>query len=579
MFGALLYLRLTSLRNLIVFRVGRLRKPKYLVGAVVAVLYLYFFLARRGTGNLNVVFLCVGASVLFLVRIAFAWISPADNVGLRFSEAEIAFLFPAPITRKMLIHFRLMSSQLAILFTSVVIVFFFRRFGNTGGSRVLHALGWWIILSAFDLHLNGTNLTLARLREKGRGFLLWRMAAVAVILLYAGAAALSAAAYLNAHPPVGTFSVASPDFQQGLAESSPLRWIILPFKIMFGPYFADGGREFAVALIPALAILALHYFWVSNTEARFEEGSIALAEKRAATRAAALRGEAPRLGGSKRKAQPGPFPLSSKGPPEIAFLWKNLLSMRSSFMNRRALIFTGWILLCMSFAVRPLLASQARSNGADFYGPIIAMFCSIVAGYTLFLGPQIARQDLRNDLPNMDLLKTYPMEGWRLALGELLAPTLVLTLILWVCIIVSAFAVDSRGSLPWLTPGVRTVVGLSLGTAAPVLCFLQLIIPNLLLILMPSWYQASRSRGGGIELMGQRMILGVGQLLIALIVAAPAAGAAALIVFSMHLWIGVAASIVLATGVVLTILCGEAAVGVWWLGGRFVNFDLSAESR
>ena len=35
----------------------------------------------------------------------------AQRAALGFSEAEIAFLFPAPITRRGLVHFRLLSVQ------------------------------------------------------------------------------------------------------------------------------------------------------------------------------------------------------------------------------------------------------------------------------------------------------------------------------------------------------------------------------------------------------------------------------------------------------------------------------------
>ena len=99
------------------------------------------------------------------------------------------------------------------------------------------------------------------------------------------------------------------------------------------------------------------------------------------------------------------------------------------------------------------------------------------------------------------------------------------------------------------------------------------------MVLLPGWYQASRSRGGGIELLGQRLILGVGQLLIALLVAAPAAGAAALIILSSAWVLGAGPAIALATAVVLAILAGEAAVGLWWLGDRFGKFDLSGDIR
>jgi hypothetical protein len=108
-------------------------------------------------------------------------------------------------------------------------------------------------------------------------------------------------------------------------------------------------------------------------------------------------------------------------------------------------------------------------------------------GYTLLPGPQIARQDLRSDLPNADLLKTFPIEGWRLALGELLAPTAILTSILWVTILVAAtIARRPRQEIEWLTPSVRATAALCLALAAPFLCLIQLIVPNTVMVLMPA---------------------------------------------------------------------------------------------
>jgi len=75
------------------------------------------------------------------------------------------------------------------------------------------------------------------------------------------------------------------------------------------------------------------------------------------------------------------------------------------------------------------------------------------------------------------------------------------------------------------------------------------------------------------------LIFGVAQLLIALLVAAPAAGAAALIIFSSQWLFGVGPAVAIACAVVLAILAGEAAVGLWWLGWRFEKLDLSTEIR
>jgi hypothetical protein len=263
----------------------------------------------------------------------------------------------------------------------------------------------------------------------------------------------------------------------------------------------------------------------------------------------------------------------------VAFLWKNLLSLRSALLGRRALVIVIVLLVWMASSLGPLLAGQARSGGADVYGPVIVGFCAMVAAYTILLGPQIARQDLRSDLSNADMLKTYPLEGWRLALGELLAPTALLTLILWFTIAAAAAAIDPVGKVEWLTRGVRLTAALGLGAAAPLLCLIQLLVPNSIMVLLPGWYQASRSRTAGIEMFGQRLIFGVVQLFFALLVILPSAGWAALVIFCSQHVLGAAPSIALGAAAVLFILATEAAVGVWWLGQRLERFDLSTESR
>ena len=109
------------------------------------------------------------------------------------------------------------------------------------------------------------------------------------------------------------------------------------------------------------------------------------------------------------------------------------------------------------------------------------------------------------------------------------------------------------------------------------------------MVLMPAWYQASRTRGGGIEMFGQRLMFGLLQLMFALLFMVPAAGAAAIILGAAFGWnqflsglglhISPSPAVVLATIAVVLILAAEAAVGLWFLGERFEKFDLSAESR
>src|SRR6266567_8490868 len=131
MVSALIYLQFHSVKNRTMMRVKRLKQPKYLFGAIVGGLYFYFYFYRwvflrsgdrsraalaASPGDLTL-YESIGALILFTI-ILLAWIIPHQRAALAFTEAEVAFLFPAPISRRGLIHFKLLRSQTAILFTT-----------------------------------------------------------------------------------------------------------------------------------------------------------------------------------------------------------------------------------------------------------------------------------------------------------------------------------------------------------------------------------------------------------------------------------------------------------------------------
>jgi len=43
--------------------------------------------------------------------------------------------------------------------------------------------------------------------------------------------------------------------------SGPMGWLILPGRLLVRPILAPGLAAFAIAIVPALAILALNYLW------------------------------------------------------------------------------------------------------------------------------------------------------------------------------------------------------------------------------------------------------------------------------------------------------------------------------
>ena len=196
MISALLYLQYHSINNRTVMRIKRLKQPKYLVGGIVGGLYFYWYFFRiflcgpvegkrftllSSPGNLAL-FESLGALILLTILLL-AWIFPHQRAALTFTEAEVAFLFPAPISRRGLIHFKLLRSQTAILFTTLVLTLVTNRFG---GKAWIHAAGWWLIFSALNLHFLGSSF--ARTMLLDRGITNWqrRLGILALVFLVPG---------------------------------------------------------------------------------------------------------------------------------------------------------------------------------------------------------------------------------------------------------------------------------------------------------------------------------------------------------------------------------------------------------
>jgi hypothetical protein len=210
--------------------------------------------------------------------------------------------------------------------------------------------------------------------------------------------------------------------------------------------------------------------------------------------------------------------------------------------------------------------------------PTVGIVTAILAGYSLLLGPAILRQDLRQDLVNADVLKMYPLRGWQIVLGELLAPATILTGAQW-CLLLLATTMFSRtpdgSAIPLAT---RLSIGVGAAIVAPALNLISLVIPNASVLLFPSWVQTGRERVGGIEVMGQRLIFMLGSVLVFAFALVPAAALFVLALLVAKIFISMTAAVPLAAVVAATVLAAETTLAIWWMGRLFERFDLSAES-
>ena len=265
--SALLYLQYHSIKNRTVMRVKRLKQPKYLLGGIVGGLYFYWYFFRAllggpGGGKPFALFASpdnlallefLGALVLFIVLLL-AWIIPHQRAALTFTEAEVAFLFPAPISRRTLIHFKLLRSQTAILFTTLLLTLVSNRLG---GHAWIRAAGCWLILSTVNLHLLGSSFAVTMLLDRGISPWRRRLGILALAAAVAGVVIVWCRQTLPAFDlsQLGDLAAAK-DYAQQVLTAGPVPYLLFPLRLIVRPFLASNALAFLAVLGPAAAAAA-----------------------------------------------------------------------------------------------------------------------------------------------------------------------------------------------------------------------------------------------------------------------------------------------------------------------------------
>lgn len=589
MISAFFYLQITSLKNRLVERIGRLKQPKYLFGAIVGIGYFYFFFFRKIIGpshggpahphatpamaglpsGLGPYLTSFGALILFVV-VVLAWIIPSGRASLQFSEPEVAFLFPAPITRKRLINFKLLRSQFAILVSALFLILVFRRMSYLEGNPLMHAMGWWVILSTVSLHFTAASFAREQMLSLGLHPNRRRALALGILAILVCASIW----WLRNHvaPPTDA-DRAGPEplirYFGNVLQSPPIGWLLAPFALVIRPYFAPDLMAFLTALVPALAIMGLHYWWVTRADVSFEEASIDRARRQAERITAVRSGNWHGTRDRPKQSRPAPFPLAARGWVAVAFLWKNLIALGPFFRIRTWLLFAALILGFHAWAHTTAL------NRGIYAG--ISMISLGVGAWLLVVGPMFMRHNVRLMVTHFDLLKGYPLRGWQVLSGSLISPIVILAAIEWLILLLGAPGVGLTGRGAALATGILGVGSLGIALILPPLTGLMLSIPFAATLYFPAWIDNSASRGGGIEVMGQRLIFFAGYLVVLVVALLPAVLCGALAAFIVHWLVGTISAVLVSTVVGSIILGAEFAALVWWLGERFEHFDLSSE--
>ena len=569
MIEAALYLTGRSLVNATRRRVARLRQPKYLIGLVVGALYFYwfFFRPRRG-GGLGAVASPGGEIVavgLLSTLVLLKWLFGSAETPFTFSLAETQYLFTAPLTRRQVIDFKLLRSQLPLFFSALLSALIFSG-GQVSGLRLFRVVGLWLVYSTLQLHYAGASLLWASLTQQGVTG--WRRR-LGTLLGLALVVALVWWSLRRALP--GIVSAFQDGSTQGYAaltsvmHSGPLGVLLWPLEALVAPLVAASPVAFASRLPAALLVLAVHYVWVVRSTLAFEEAAVEHAAKVARRVEAARQGRwGERTIRARQSTGPIRLRLAPTGGPAGAILWKNAVGATRDLRPRTLVLLVALVIAgSMTLASGPLRALD-----------LVAVMLLGLGAIALVLGPLTARCDLRQDFEMLDVLKGYPVHGRDVVRGEVAAPVTLIGLVVWSCLLGAFGATASRPGpeLPSLGDRLALLVAALPATAAVLLVLV--LVQNAAVLLFPAWVSVGRDRAVGLEATGQRILMTAASLVALLVALVPAtiaggiAGVGAHVVGLSALW-AVALGILVASGVVVF----EGAMAVSFLGGVFDRID------
>jgi hypothetical protein len=224
--------------------------------------------------------------------------------------------------------------------------------------------------------------------------------------------------------------------------------------------------------------LALAYLWVIRSDVSFEEAALERSERTAQRLEARKPGLALAHALRSRRVRRPPFPLEPEGLPFVAIFWKNLISSGQLRFSR---------LLALALAILAA-AAWAVAGGSSSPGMIPAMVGGASGGirllFSAFMGPVVMREDLRSDLLHLDLIKTYPVPGWSVVLGEIMAPAAILACTEWFLLFLAVSLLPGLGDHA-LSAYQRLVFGISAAFLLPCFSLLGVLIQNAAALLMP----------------------------------------------------------------------------------------------
>ena len=552
------YLIWTGWRNRLIALVKRLRTPRYAGALIVGALYIYLFLLRPSRSGVGPLLLGRPAeavvTLLMVLTLMGAWVFGSDLLALSFSPAEVSLLFPAPLTRRALIGYKLVRAQIAVLINVLIWVLILRR-----GGRLLpvplRALGLWVMFSTLNLHRIGAALVRASWGEHRRAGLRqhWMSALVFGSVAVAFAAGLYAArAQIVASQSVGSFLTAV----AGVVTVPPASIGLYLFHLIIAPTYARSASEWVNQIGPAVLVLLAHVWWVLRTDTAFEEAAVEASAERA-RRIEAMRARRAGAGVAlpRSGARVWTLRLAPTGLPAAGIVWKNTLCF---FRTLQLRVFVSPIVVGIGIG---LAAGGGRRDPAQL---VWSAALTLVAVLVVF-GGRLIRNDLRHDMLHLPMLKTLPLRGREIVAAEILSATLPMVVVQGFLLLVAYVAMALAATEPPVPAALRFALLVTAPLSLLALNVTLMTVQNGAAVLFPAWIRLGPLVAGGVEALGQNVMTLVGTLLLtAIALIAPVALGA-----GVYFWAGLPRALSLGIGVTAaSVVLGAEVYGVVMLLGR-----------
>lgn len=513
------------------------------------------FLGGGAAGGIDPVAMARYGPALLVFYCALNVLFSSHERAIYFTPAEVQFLFPGPFGRRQVLSYKLLLTLLVSVPATLIMSAVVRVRHGWAPAMLLGLLGVSIFMQLFSIALGLlANALGEQLYGRGRKVVIGALIALGVVIL------MQAGGFGPGRDWGG--------LGEQVFDAPVYKFISWPLRSFFDLMLAEQfWPNLVVPLLVSLSVLLALLGVVFLLDAHYLEAAAA-ASARTYAKIQRMRGRAVTV---EEAAQPA---TARWGLPMVPYLggtgpifWRQLTSAL------RGLGRLVWVLVILAAVVAtPLFGSNVGQDETIF--PVLVFAAAWVTVFLTTLVPF----DFRGDLDRMATLKTLPIAPWRLALGQLLTPTLLLTLIQWL-ILAGTLAVTPTDSaidigpeeapIETLAVGEHTWIILAAACYAPPFSFLVVAIENLLFLLFPVRVMAATP--GDFQAIGRNVLLTMGKL-VGLVAVGAGAAVAGVIAYVVTRRIDLA----VAAGWPVVVLAGALLVPL--IGLAFVWFDVGRDT-